>query len=94
MGPRAWDGEWNRAEAGGISSKGSFKERQALGSPYQTPKRRRPSDYPKNPLGGARPKDPTPRPTSELAYIPHPFLHVAQNPQAWEWREGSEVLTS
>lgn len=39
VGPRAWDGELNRAGAG-FSSKDSDGEGQALGSPCQTPKKK------------------------------------------------------
>lgn len=51
VGPRAQDGELNGV-GGGFSSKESDNEGQALGSPCQTPKRRRrPLGCPKNPMG-------------------------------------------
>lgn len=49
MGSRALDGALNRG-GGWIYSKRSDKEEQARGSLYQTPRKRRPSGCPKNPL--------------------------------------------
>lgn len=84
----------------GFSSKESGNEGQALGSPYQTPeRRRRPLGRPMDPcvcvwggVGSARPEVPTPRTTSKLAYTPqHPFtLLRAHEYKSGERTEGSQ----